>query len=119
MKLKEIEKLRRARSIINLMQEGIDPVSHQPVSADSFLHDPKIIRILSYISLVLSQDIQESVEDSKLLKNNMSNAINTDATSNKVNYNNVNLAGKINRFKSTEELRKLAEYMSRNELPKG
>ncbi len=122
MKLKEIEKLRRARRIINFMQEGINPVSKEPIPSDSFLNDPQIIRTLSYISLVLSQDIQESLEENKSMNNNITSGNKKEGKNIRMGYENINraiISNKINKFQSTDELKKLAEYMSRNELPKG
>ena len=62
MLIKDIEKLKKARSVVNFLLEGIDPISNKLISKDSFLNNPKMIRTFSYLALVLSQDIREVEE---------------------------------------------------------
>ena len=44
MLIKDIEKLKKARSVVNFLLEGIDPISNKLISKDSFLNNPKMIR---------------------------------------------------------------------------
>jgi hypothetical protein len=51
--IKDIEKIEKARLIIQKIADGTNPINGQPVEADSFLHDSRIIRCFYFISEVL------------------------------------------------------------------
>ena len=53
----EKRKMIRAREIIDTISEGYDPISGEEIDYSSFLHDPRMIRCLQYISEVLSENI--------------------------------------------------------------
>lgn len=119
MKLKDPEKLKRARNIINLLLEGIDPITYEPIEDESFINDPKMIRIFSYISLVLNQDILESEEEDEkdLLNSDIFTKRSIDA--NNPNYKKINDKIKsskmslFNKLSNGDELKKLAEFMDK------
>lgn len=52
------EKLIKAKEIILKMANGINPVNGQPIEKDSFLHDPRMIRCMFYISEVIEREIK-------------------------------------------------------------
>ena len=124
MLIKDIEKLKKARNIINLLLEGINPVSYEKIVDESFLNDPKLIRTFSYLALVLSQDIQEaeSKEEVKKQKNIIlkkrvipgGNSIND-------NYKTINSKIKLskmevfNKVAVNAELKKLAQLIEKDE----
>lgn len=120
MKLKDPDKLKKARNIINLLLEGINPIDYETFEDDSFVNNPKMIRIFSYISLVLNQDIMESLEENE--KDGYSNEL----FSKRIDRNNPDYklinetikSSKIQLFNKTSsgrELKKLAEFMEKEE----
>lgn len=125
MKIKDIEKLKNARNIINLLLEGINPENHEKIIEESFLNDPKMIRTFSYLALVLTQDIIEE-EDEEENKNNLkfpstnSKRIligNSKITDNYKSINNKIKLSKIqdfNKMALSTELRKLAQLMEKD-----
>jgi hypothetical protein len=44
--IKDIEKIEKARLIIQKIADGTNPINGQPVEADSFLHDSCFLRVL-------------------------------------------------------------------------
>lgn len=58
------EKLIKAKAILEKMANGINPINGQPIHDESFLQDPRMIRMLFYVSNVLQQ-----VADGKIQKN--------------------------------------------------
>lgn len=54
----EVDKLLRAREIMNMLIQGVNPVSGIDIINESFLHDPKMIRCFSYIVDILSKEIE-------------------------------------------------------------
>lgn len=120
MKLKDPEKLKKARNIINLLLEGINPINFESFEDESFINDPKMIRIFSYISLVLNQDLIESLEEEE--KEPRSGDIFTPRVdSNNPDYKRINekiKSSKIqlfNKVSNGNELKKLAELMDKEE----
>lgn len=120
MKLKDPEKLKKARNIINLLLEGINPINFESFEDESFINDPKMIRIFSYISLVLNQDLIESLEADD--KEPRSGEIFTPRVdSNNPDYKRINekiKSSKIqlfNKASNSNELKKLAELMDKEE----
>ena len=119
MKLKDPEKLKRARNIINLLLEGINPLTYDSIEDESFINDPKMIRIFSYISLVLNQDIIESLDEDE--KDLLSGEIFTKRSINKSNPDYKKINDKIksskmslfNKISNGDELKKLADYMEK------
>lgn len=119
MKIKDPEKLKKARNIINMLLEGINPLTYDSIPQDSFLNDPSMIRTFSYIGLVLNQDIKEAEEDEKEGANKLS----TRPPSSEIHpqeYKNIN--DRIKSYKlqvfnksNLSDLKKLAEYMEKNE----
>ena len=55
----EIEKLIRAREILNMIIQGENPFSHELIEEECFIHNPKMIRCLCYINEVLTRDIEK------------------------------------------------------------
>lgn len=118
MKLKDPEKLKKARNIINLLLEGIDPVTFEKIEDKSFINDPKIIRIFSYISLVLNQDIidAEDNEENDVVQSDLYHQRSDISTLNYKEINDTIKSAKISRFnkvQNKESLKKLAEYMEK------
>lgn len=122
MKIKDIEKLKNARNIINLLLEGINPVNHEKIIEESFLNDPKMIRTFSYLALVLTQDILEEEENKNNLKFPSTNSKriligNSKITDNYKSINNKIKLSKIqdfNKMALSTELRKLAQLMEKD-----
>lgn len=121
MLIKDIDKLKKARSVINFLLEGIDPISNKLIPKDSFLHDPKMIRTFSYLALVLSQDIKEVEEKytqtvTKTSENRMQRSENISQS-----YKSINdtiKSSKMDFFNKTsteKELKKLAELFGKEE----
>jgi hypothetical protein len=119
MKLKDPDKLKRARNIINLLLEGINPLTYEPIEDESFINDPKMIRIFSYISLVLNQDILESLEEEEkdLLNGDIFTKRSLDSShadykkiNDKIKSSKVSLFNKVS---NGDELKKLAEFMDK------
>ncbi len=124
MKIKDIEKLKRARNIINLLLEGVNPVTLEKILDESFLNDPKMIRTFSYLALVLSQDISEEEEielsaDIKIPATDTINRVKVDESDINTHYKNINnkiKSSKIevfNKISSNNELKKLAQLMEK------
>jgi len=120
MKLKDPEKLKKARNIINLLLEGINPIDYEPFEDESFINDPKMIRIFSYISLVLNQDLMESLDedDKEALA---SEIFSKRVDSNNPDYKRINETIKsskiqlFNKISNGNELKKLADFMEKEE----
>lgn len=51
----EKEKIVKAGEILNKMANGINPVNGQPIDADCFLQDPRIIRCLFFVQQILNE----------------------------------------------------------------
>ncbi|MBN2795702.1 MAG: hypothetical protein JXR88_09865 [Clostridia bacterium] len=122
MKLKDPEKLKKARNIINMLLEGINPISYDPIVEESFLNDPSMIRIFSYIALVLNQDIQEAEAEEEKDKDSISiynNRVSAkdNATDHYRTINEQIKSSKIEAFRkaSISDLKKLAEFMEKEE----
>lgn len=119
MKLKDPEKLKKARNIINMLLEGINPITYDEILEESFLNDPSMIRIFSYISLVLQQDILEAeTEEEKDNKSLFNNRVQNDASTD--HYKSINekiKSAKMQAFRkaSVGDLKKLADYMEKEE----
>lgn len=120
MKLKDPEKLKKARNIINLLLEGINPIDYEPFEDDSFINDPKMIRIFSYISLVLNQDLMESLDEDD--KDTLASEIfSKRVDNNNPDYKRINETIKsskiqlFNKISNGNELKKLADFMEKEE----
>jgi hypothetical protein len=119
MKIKDPEKLKKARNLINMLLEGINPLTYDSIPQDSFLNDPSMIRSFSYIGLVLSQDIKEAEEYERENSNKFSGR-STSSDIQPQEYKNIN--DRIKSYKlqvfnksNLSDLKKLAEYMEKNE----
>jgi len=120
MKLKDPEKLKRARNLINLLLEGINPLTFEPIEDESFINDPKMIRIFSYISLVLNQDLTEALledEDKEVLSSDIftqrvgdQNNPDYKKINEKIKSSKISLFSKLS---SGDELKKLAEVLEK------
>lgn len=119
MKLKDPDKLKRARNIINLLLEGINPISYDQIEEESFLNDPKMIRIFSYISLVLNQDLAEALEEhekelgnGEIFSQRVGDQMNPDykKINDKIKSSKISLFSKLS---NGDELKKLAEFMEK------
>jgi hypothetical protein len=119
MKLKDPDKLKRARNIINLLLEGINPISYDQIEEESFLNDPKMIRIFSYISLVLNQDLAEALEENEkelgngeIFSQRVGDQMNPDykKINDKIKSSKISLFSKMS---NGDELKKLAEFMEK------
>ncbi len=120
MKLKDPEKLKRARNLINLLLEGINPLTFESIEDESFINDPKMIRIFSYISLVLNQDLSDALieEDEKDVLNNeiFTQRVNDQNNPDYKRINDKIKSSKISRFSKLaagDELKKLAEVLEK------
>lgn len=49
----EIEKIQKAKNVLLKMAKGIDPLTGETISEDSYLNDPRIIRCLYFVTEVL------------------------------------------------------------------
>lgn len=58
------KKLNRAKLYMELMRQGIDPMSKQPVAEDSVIRQEKIINCFSFISDILDELISDMEEKS-------------------------------------------------------
>lgn len=63
----EAQKLIKAKEILMKMANGINPVSGEEIENESFLHDPRIIRCLFFISDVLSKEAERQDNGIKLV----------------------------------------------------
>lgn len=120
MRLKDPEKLKKARNIINLLLEGINPIDFEAIEEESFLNDPKMIRIFSYLALVLNQDILEAEEEHEKDSVTMITSRvpgKTDISSSYKSINEKIKSSKITAFNkvNSAELKKLAELMEKDE----
>lgn len=57
----DIEKLQKARAVLQKMADGVNPLNGQPIEKEHFLQDPRIIRCLFFIADSLKQQIEEVV----------------------------------------------------------
>lgn len=119
MKIKDPEKLKKARNIVNLLLEGINPITYDPIEDESFLNDPTMIRIFSYIGLVLNEDIKESELEEEKDKESL-NIFNNRSTQDVISgdYKSINekiKSSKIQMFNkgNIADLKKLADYMEK------
>jgi hypothetical protein len=62
--ISEKERMLKAREILIKMANGINPVNGEQIEGESFLHDPRIIRCLYYVS-----DVLEKVATGKMTQN--------------------------------------------------
>lgn len=121
MKIKDPEKLKKARNIVNLLLEGINPITYDPIEDESFLNDPMMIRIFSYIGLVLTQDITETEleeEKEKESINIFTKRTTQDAISG--DYKSINEKIKSSKMQvfnkaTIADLKKLSDYMEKEE----
>lgn len=60
----DAEKLKKAKAVLQKMGQGINPVDGTPIESDSFLHDPRIIRCLFFVSEVLDLAIDSKSQTS-------------------------------------------------------
>lgn len=61
----ERDKLIKAKEILLKMANGINPVNGENISKDSFLHDPRLIRCLFYISQIIDKNINGRIDAPK------------------------------------------------------
>lgn len=61
--IKEIDKMKRAREIFNTIIQGENPFTYEEIEESSFLHEPKMLRCLSYVSEILSRNIEKGSRD--------------------------------------------------------
>jgi hypothetical protein len=57
----DIEKMQKAREVLQKMANGINPVSGQTIEKEHFLQDPRIIRCMFFIADVLKRQIDETI----------------------------------------------------------
>jgi len=117
MKLKDREKLKKARNMINLLVEGINPLTNEALDEESFINDPKMIRLFSYLSMIITADLQELDEttmDQQGLFKETSNS-STDANDDYKSINERINSSKLRKFhnRQLDELKRLADYMDK------
>ena len=59
----EIKILEKAQLYIDKLSEGIDPLTNQPVPSNEIIHNERISRCLSYVSEVLTNVINDKIEN--------------------------------------------------------
>ena len=64
--INDIEKIEKAKIIIQKIADGTNPTNGLLIETDSFLHDPRIIRCFYYISDVLDGVINGSYSNKKI-----------------------------------------------------
>lgn len=64
----EKEKMKRAREIFSTIIQGENPFTYEELEESSFLHEPQMIRCLSYVNEVLSRDIEKYSRDEARLE---------------------------------------------------
>jgi hypothetical protein len=84
--IKDIEKIEKARLIIQKIADGTNPINGQPVEADSFLHDSRIIRCFYFISEVLEAVVKGTYSNKKI-----NDFVITDEQKNKVVFTEGNI----------------------------
>ncbi len=56
--LNDIEKIEKAKIILQKIAGGTNPISGEPIEGDNFLNDPRIIRCFYYVAEVLDNVVQ-------------------------------------------------------------
>jgi hypothetical protein len=84
--IKDIEKIEKARLIIQKIADGTNPINGQPVEADSFLHDSRITRCFYFISEVLEAVVKGTYSNKKI-----NDFVITDEQKNKVVFTEGNI----------------------------
>ena len=51
----ELEKIQKAKLVLEKIAGGVNPLTHEPIAQDSFLNEPKIIRCLYFVAEVLDK----------------------------------------------------------------
>ncbi len=64
--INEIDKIEKAKIIIQKIANGTNPTNGLPIETDSFLQDPRIIRCFYYVSEVLQGVINGSYSNKKI-----------------------------------------------------
>jgi len=59
----DMEKVRKARLVLDKMANGINPVDGTKISEESFLNDPRIIRCLFFVNEILQKTIDGDLQD--------------------------------------------------------
>ncbi len=62
----DIEKIKKARIVLDKMANGINPIDGSKIEKESFLEDPRIIRCLFYVNEILQMTIDGSLADKNL-----------------------------------------------------
>lgn len=62
----DIEKIKKARIVLDKMANGINPIDGSKIEQESFLDDPRIIRCLFYVNEILQMVIDGSLADKNL-----------------------------------------------------
>lgn len=63
--INDIERIKKAKIIIQKIADGTNPTNGLPIETDCFLHDPRIIRCFYYIAEVLEAVINGSYSNKK------------------------------------------------------
>jgi hypothetical protein len=59
----DIEKIKKARIVLDKMANGVNPVDGSRIGEESFLNDPRIIRCLFFVNDILNMAINGELED--------------------------------------------------------
>ncbi|MDD4088249.1 MAG: hypothetical protein PHS04_03645 [Tissierellia bacterium] len=79
--INDIEKIEKAKIIIQKIADGTNPTNGLPIETESFLHDPRIIRCFYYITEVL-----EAVKNGTYSNTKITDFIITNEQKNKVEF---------------------------------
>lgn len=62
----DIDKIKKARVVLDKMANGINPVDGTKITEESFLNDPRIIRCLFFVNEILQRTIDGDLQDKNL-----------------------------------------------------
>lgn len=62
----DIDKIKKAKIVLDKMANGINPVDGTSITEDSFLNDPRIIRCLFFVNEILQRTIDGDLQDKGL-----------------------------------------------------
>ncbi len=58
----ELDVMKRAKQYMDLLAQGVDPISRRRVPGDSVLSQPRLQKCFSYVSTVLQRDLQRELQ---------------------------------------------------------
>ena len=57
----DVEKIFKAKKIIQKIAEGVNPINGEEIEKNSFLHDPRMIRCFAFIAGVLDDEMERKL----------------------------------------------------------